>query len=144
MIILDTNVISAPLQPHPDDRVRRWLDRQDVETLYLTTITVAEILYGLRAMIDGKRKNYLTRCFYEDIFALFDGRLLPFDYKSADEYARLMAQARKNGRPIGHNDAYIAAIALANAMRVATRDVSPFEVAGVEVITPWTASEPLV
>jgi len=138
MIVLDTNVISEPMQPKPDARVLAWFDAQDFETLYLTTITIAEILYGIKAMPDGKRKQHLKNGFCNEVFPLFNGRILPLDYKAADEYAELMAQAKKGGRAIGQNDAYIAAIAKCNNMIVATRDVSPFQAAGIEVINPWT------
>jgi len=139
MIILDTNVIFEPMQPKPDARVLAWFDAQDFETLYLTAMTVAEILYGIKTMPDGKRKDHLRNGFYNEVFPLFEGRILPFDCKAADEYAELMAQAKQNGRAIGHNDAYIAAIAKCNNMIVATHDVSPFEAAGLEIISPWTA-----
>jgi len=137
MIVLDTNVISEPMQPKPNTRVLAWFDAQDFETLYLTAITVAEILYGIKTMPDGKRKDYLRNSFHNEVFPLFEGRIIPFDYNAADEYAALMAQAKQNGRAIGYNDAYIAAIAKRHNMIVATRDISPFRASGLEIINPW-------
>jgi len=137
MIILDTNVISEPMRSKPDTHVLEWFNEQDFETLYLTTITVAEILLGIRSMSDGKRKANLQHGYYNKVLPLFKGRILPFDYEAVDEYASFMAHAKNIGRSIGQNDAYIAAIAKCHNMIVATRDVSPFETAGLEVINPW-------
>jgi len=139
MIILDTNVISEPMLSKSNPRILDWFDEQDFETLYLTTITIAEILYGIRAAPDGKRKTHLQNGCYNRIFPLFKTRILSFDYNAAEEYATLMAQAKKAGRAIGQNDAYIAAIAKSNKMIVATRDVSPFKAVGLDVINPWDA-----
>jgi len=138
MIILDTNVISEPMLSKPNPCILDWFNEQDFETLYLTTITIAEILYRIRAAPDGKRKTHLQNGYYNRILPLFKTRILPFDYDAAEEYATLMAQAKKVGRAIGQNDAYIAAIAKCRHMIVATRDVTPFEAAGLEVINPWT------
>jgi len=137
MIILDSNVISEPMRLKPNDQVLQWFDEQDFETLYLTTITVAEVLYGIRSTPDGKRKAHLQHGYYNKILPLFQGRILPFDYEAADKYAEFMAQAKRDGRAIGQNDAYIAALAKRHNMIVATRDVRPFEAIGLEVINPW-------
>jgi len=137
MIILDTNVISEPLRPKPDERVVQWLNEQALETLFTTTITVAELRFGVEVLPVGKRRNFLQSKLNEQILPFFSRRMLAFELDAATAYAELMGKARIAGLAIGRADAYIAAIAAANHMMVATRDTSPFEAAGLRVINPW-------
>ncbi len=137
MIILDTNVISEPLRQAPESRVIKWLDAQPIETLYLSAITVAELRFGLASLPIGKRRDKLQENLEKQVLPLFTGRVLSFDMSASQSYSELMAKARIAGLAISVTDGYIAATAAANGMIVATRDVSPFEAAGVNVINPW-------
>lgn len=138
MIILDTKVLSEPLRPSPDERVVEWLDAQIAETLFLTTVTLAEVRYGIAALPTGKRKAGLTERFEADVVPLFAGRILAFDEPATHEYAAIRARARATGLSIGDFDALIASIAKSHRFGVATRDVAPFEAAGVaSVIDPF-------
>ena len=137
MIVLDTNVISEPLRQAPESRVIEWIDEQPVETLYLSAITVAELRFGVASLPAGKRRDRLQESLEKRALPLFAGRVLPFDMSASQSYGELMAKARTAGLAIGTADGYIAAIAAANGMMVATRDVSPFEAFGVAVINPW-------
>lgn len=138
MIILDTNVLSEPLRPDPDQRVVQWLDAQIAETLFLTTVTIAELRYGIAALPAGKRRTTLADRFESVILPLFAGRVLDFDEPATREYATLKARARQRGLAIGDFDAVIASIANAHTFGVATREVAPFKAAGVrEVINPF-------
>nr|CAA6830253.1 MAG: Ribonuclease VapC [uncultured Thiotrichaceae bacterium] len=137
MIILDTNVISEPQRKVPEHRVVQWLDEQPLETLFVSTVTVAELRFGVGSLPDGKRRNYLLENLENRIIPAFTGRVLPFDLAATAAYAELMIKARAAGLSIGVADGYIAAIASANNMIVATRDVSPFEAVGLRVINPW-------
>ncbi|QXF32279.1 VapC toxin family PIN domain ribonuclease [Photorhabdus luminescens] len=137
MIILDTNVISEPLRQAPESRVIKWLDAQPIETLYLSAITVAELRFGLASLPIGKRRDKLQENLEKQVLPLFTGRVLSFDMSASQSYSELMAKARIAGLAINVADGYIAATAAANGMIVATRDVSPFEAAGVNVINPW-------
>lgn len=139
MILLDTNVISEPLRHRPDPAVLDWLDAQAIETLYLSTISLAELRVGIAALPDGKRKNSLRKNLDEQVLPLFDSRILTFDIPSADAYAVLRARARAAGKAVASADGYIAAIATAHLLTVATRDTSPFEAPGVNVLNPWEA-----
>ena len=137
MIVLDTNVISEPLRQAPESRVIEWIDAQPIETLYLSAITVAELRFGVASLPVGKRRDRLQESLEKRALPLFAGRVLPFDMSASQSYGELMAKARTAGLAIGIADGYIAATAAANGMMVATRDASPFEVAGVAVINPW-------
>lgn len=138
MIILDTNVVSEPLRPAPDQLVVQWLDAQIAETLFLTTVTVAELRFGIAALPPGRRRTGLEDRFEGDVLPLFAGRILGFDEPATREYAALRARARQQGLAIGDFDALIASIAKVYRFAVASRDVAPFVTAGVrEVINPF-------
>lgn len=137
MIVLDTNVISELWKAAPDPRVLSWIDAQMVETLYLSAITVAELRFGLAAMPEGKRRAIYQDRLERDVLPVFTGRVLPFDLDASQAYADLMAQAKAAGKAIGRADGYIAATAAARGLMVATRDTSPFEAAGLNIINPW-------
>lgn len=136
MILLDTNVISEAMKPAPDDTVRAWLDEQAAETLYLSSVTIAELLYGIGALPTGKRKDRLTEAL-DGVMEMFADRVLPFDIAAARRYADLAVKARAAGKGFPTPDGYIAAIAAARGFTVATRDTSAFDAAGVAVINPW-------
>ena len=137
MILLDTNVVSEAMKPEPDAAVRDWLDEQAAETLWLSSVTVAELLFGIGALPDGRRKQKLATTL-DGLLAMFDGRILPFDTDAARHYADIAVAARKAGKGFPTPDGYIAAIATAHGFAVATRDASAFDAAGVRVIDPWT------
>ena len=136
MIILDTNVVSEAMKPQPNAVVRAWLNDQTVETLYLSTVTLAELLFGVAALPVGKRKNMLSSTL-EGLVGLFEGRMLSFDAGAARQYAELAVTARNGGRGFPTPDGYIAAIAASRGFSIASRDTSPFAAAGLQVINPW-------
>ena len=140
MILLDTNVISEPLKLAGDPAVLAWIDAQNIETLYLATITLAELRFGVAALPAGKRKDALHNSLERRVLPLFAGRILAFDMAASAAYAELRAQARIQGNAVAATDGYIAATAIANGLMVATRDTAPFEAAGLAVINPWNPS----
>ncbi|MGI6657585.1 MAG: type II toxin-antitoxin system VapC family toxin [Desulfobulbus sp.] len=137
MILLDTNVISEPLRPKPEQRVVHWLDEQPAEILYLSSITVAELRAGVALLPDGKRRRLLQENLEDLIVPMFTGRILPFDFSCTQAFAEIFSRARQAGLAISAADGYIAAIAATNRLTVATRDTSPFAAAHVPVVNPW-------
>lgn len=138
MILLDTNVLSEAMKPEPHPSVRDWLDAQAAETLFLSTVTVAEVLFGVAALPDGRRKDGLATAF-DAALGLFGPRILPFDAKAARCHADLAVKARRAGKGFPTADGYIAAVAAAHGFAVASRDTSAFRAVGLAVIGPWTA-----
>ena len=138
MILLDTNVISEAMKPAPEAAVRDWLDEQAAETLYLSSVTIAELTFGIGALPQGRRKDRLMAAL-EGVMALFGERILPFDTEAARRYGDLAVRARAAGRGFPTPDGYIAAIAATHEFAVASRDASAFEAAGLAVIDPWAA-----
>ena len=141
MIILDTNVVSEPMKPDGDRRVEAWLDEQLAETLYITSISLSELLLGIELLPNGKRKKELGVDLRDLLETLFGDRVLPFDLQAAIRYATSIGKARAAGRAISMADGQIAAIAAVHGFTVATRDTAPFVAAGVPVMNPWELGE---
>ena len=97
MILLDTNVVSEPLKLAADAGVLTWIDAQIIESLYLSTISLAELRFGIAALPPGKRRDTLHASLEQRILPLFIGRILPFDGAASEAYAMLRARARANG-----------------------------------------------
>jgi hypothetical protein len=137
VIVLDTNVLSELMKSRPSKAVLRWAGVQPSTRLFVTTITQAEILYGVRLLPAGKRRTGLEQAaaglFLED----FDGRVLPFDGDAAIAFAPIAAERKRVGRPISAFDAQIAAIVSSRGATLATRNVSDFEHCSVELVNPW-------
>lgn len=139
MILLDTNVVSEAMRHGAAKRVLHWLNVQDLRTLHLSTITLAELGYGIAVLPDGRRKADLSARLDATVERVFAGRILAFDRTAAAAFSERMATVRKAGRGVGFADGQIAAIAAAHRMIVASRDVGLFQAMGVDVIDPWTA-----
>ena len=135
--MLDTNVLSELMKLGPTSSVIRWVDSQPASSLFTTTITQAEILYGLRLLPAGKRRKSFESI-VESMFAVdLGGRILPFGGDAARAYAIIAAERQRKGRPIAQFDAQIAGIAQAHGAVIATRNVRDFEGCGVQLINPW-------
>ena len=137
MILLDTNVVSEPLKASSTPNVLAWFDAQAIETLYLSTISLAELRFGIAVLPEGKRRELLQSSLQTRVLPLFTGRILAFAEPASQSYADLRARARAAGLAIAPADGYIAAIAATHGFAVATRDTQPFEAAGLVVINPW-------
>ncbi len=140
MIVIDTNVISELMKPEPHVGVRKWMNAQALENLYLTSVNWFELLFGLELMPASKRKDGLQQTLHELRTDLFAKRVLSFGEEEAGMLAKLMAQAKRDGISISPGDGQIAAIALKRGFQVATRDTLPFVAAGLKVINPWEAA----
>ena len=140
MIILDTNVLSELMNPKPSPRVVSWIARQSAAELFTTSITEAEIFFGIELLTKGKRREGLLAAaeamFAEDL----GGRSFGFESDAARSFSTIAAHRRALGRPISHADAQIAAIAQARGAKLATRNVADFEDCGLDVLDPWNGS----
>ena len=141
MIVLDTNVLSELMRETPDERVIQWMDTQPSASLFTTTITQAETLYGVSILPDGKRKQGLATAVGEMFEQDFSGRVLPFDAPAAVAFAEICSDRTHLGRPISQFDAQIAAIARSRGASLATRNTPDFEECGIRVVDPWQARD---
>ncbi|GHT93591.1 ribonuclease VapC [Betaproteobacteria bacterium] len=139
MMILDTNVLSETLRPTPDHRVLEWMGEQSRAALFSTTLTRAELLYGVHLLAAGQRKNALL----EAVLAIFTtdlaGQILDFDNDAADAYAEIAATRKAAGKPIRQFDAMIAGIAQSRGATLVTRNTKDFLDIDVQMINPWNA-----
>lgn len=139
MIVLDTNVLSELMRPDPDQAVIAWMDSQEPAQLFLTAITVAEILYGIARLPDGKRKAGLRERGVAMLQEDFAGRVISFDEAAAAQYAEVVCERQASGRSISMADAQIAAICRTlNGATLATRNSRDFEGIGLDLANPWT------
>jgi toxin FitB len=137
MIILDTDIVSELMRATPDPKVAAWAVATDPQ-LFLTSLTVAEIRYGIARLPEGARKQDIASA-ADRVFAAFSHRAVPFDLAAADAYGRLVAHCEAQGRPISVFDAQIAAVCHARGALLATRNLKDFEATGIGVIDPWNA-----
>ena len=137
MILLDTNVISELMRLSPAPAVEGWIAGQAATSLFLSSISEAELRYGVAIMLEGKRRNAIAAGIEGILTEDFAGRILPFDSDAASAYATIAADRRASGRPISQSDCQIAAIARSRGAAVATRTASDFEGCGVDLIDPW-------
>jgi predicted nucleic acid-binding protein len=137
VIVLDTNVISELARQVADVGVLTWLDSLEISDVATTAITAAELRYGLARLPDGRRKRELTGVIRGILTEDFHGRILPFDEGSSVQYANIVADRERIGRPIGVADAQIASICRDVGAVLATRNTPDFEETGVELVNPW-------
>ena len=138
MIILDTNVLSELMRASPSPRVASWVGGRPARSLYVTSITQAEVMHGILLLPKGRRRESLEAAAAAMFAVELAGRVLAFASDAAIPYAQIAVARRRAGRPISHFDAQIAAIARVHGATVATRNVGDFEGCEVDVINPWS------
>ena len=140
MIILDTNVLSELFRAAPDQNVERWLGEQNSTAVHLTTVSEAELRYGVAILPEGQRRDALMKAVDDMLRQDFRERILSFDSAAAETYAVIAAERRAVGRPMSQFDCQIAAISRARGATVATRNAKDFEGCGIKVINPWVGA----
>ena len=137
MILLDTNVVSETIRKSPHPAVQAWVSSRPANDLYFSAVGEAEMRYGAAIMPAGRRRDTLASEIEAMLRDAFDRRILPFDSDAALAYADVASGRRAAGRPVGHADCQIAAIARSRGMAVATRNLRDFEDMGIDLIDPW-------
>jgi hypothetical protein len=139
MMVLDTNVVSELMRPVPSPAVLGWLDAQLPDTLWLTSASVAELLFGIARLPDGARKQAFAQSAQRMLEEDFANRVLAFDLEAASIFADLVASCERAGRPMSLADGQIASICLAYTASLITRNEKDFMNLGVQVVNPWNA-----
>lgn len=134
-VLLDTNVLSELVRPHPDDRVTTFVG--GVASPLISVLTLHELTYGAARSHDPVRRERLM-AWIDTVRRRFAGRVLDVDPDVAEIAGRLRAAASLAGRPADPIDALIAASALVRDAMIATRNVRDFEPLGVELVDPWS------
>jgi predicted nucleic acid-binding protein len=135
MIVLDTNVLSEPLRTRPDSTVLAWLDGV-TDDVALTSISVGEILAGVRALPSGRRRGALMAA-VERTLAIYADQVLPYDERAAHTYAAMQESRRSAEQALSVEDGMIAAICGARGLALATRNTKDFDDLGITLINPW-------
>lgn len=139
MIVLDTNIVSELMRPSPTVDVIRWLDRQPRTSIWITSVNVFELRFGLQSMPVGKRQAAMIAWLEKWLTDVVQQRIASYDEAAARLAAELAAQRERKGRPGELRDTMIAGIVLANRATLATRNVRHFEDIAESVVNPWEA-----
>ena len=142
MILLDTNVLSALMQREPDPQVVEWLDTQVPQDIWITTITVFEVRYGLNVLAEGLKRDMLLQRFEELVAQDLAERVVGLDRRAAQASAQLAARRKARGRPVDIRDTFIAGIASAQGAMLATRNTRHFDDLTTPVVNPWGGIDP--
>lgn len=140
MFVLDTNVVSELIRPHPHPAVVAWVRARAAGSLFFTAIGEAEMRFGLAIMPAGARRSALAAQIEGMLREDFARRVLPFDGLAARAYAEIAAGRRRAGRSVSFADCQIAAIAGSRGATVVTRNVRDFEGTAIAVVNPWTGA----
>lgn len=136
MIVLDTNVVSELMRATPASSVVAWVHDQPAAQMYTTSVTLAEITYGIARLPAGRRRD-LLRATADDVFSAFTDRVLAFDAAAANHYADIVVEREHYGSPISGFDAQIAAVCRAHQASLATRNTADFDRLGLDLVDPW-------
>jgi tRNA(fMet)-specific endonuclease VapC len=136
-VLLDTCVISEFVARQPNPKVVAFLDELDSDDVYLSVITIGEIIKGIEKLPDSRRKAELRTWLQDDVLVRFNGKILSLDTDTIVEWGMLTAGAEIAGKPMPAVDSLIAATVIANKMTLVTRNVSDFEATGIEIVNPW-------
>jgi predicted nucleic acid-binding protein len=137
VIVLDTNVVSELMRPVPDRNMLKWLDAQSPDTLWLTSVNVAELLFGIARLAQGARKRTMAQTVATMLEEDFSHQILNFDVEAAAVFATMAAQRERQGQPVSLADGQIAAICLTHKTSLATRNTRHFEGLGLQLLNPW-------
>ena len=136
--LLDTNVISELRRPRPDGRVRQFVASQRLEDLFISTVTFAEIRFGIEAVGDAVRRAELNDWLVHKVRPMFDQRVLEVSEDVMFKWRLLVEEGRKVGHTFSQPDLFIAATALQHGLVVVTRDAADYRVTRVPAFNPWT------
>jgi toxin FitB len=137
MLVLDTNVLSELLRPKPSPQILAWFERQSREEIFTTTVSRAEILYGIQLLPKSRKRQRLLGAAQEIFDRDLEDHVLSFDGAAADHYADIAVRRRKAGKPISQFDAIIASITASHRATLATRNFRDFEGCGIKIENPW-------
>jgi hypothetical protein len=137
--LLDTNVLSELRRPRPRRTVTSFVSEQPLDLLYISSVTLAEIRFGIELVTNATKRAELTTWLANDVRPLFEGRVLSVTEDVLLRWRLLVEGGRKTGHTFSQPDLIIAAIALQHGMTIVSRDTSEYAKAGVPVLNPWTS-----
>lgn len=138
--LLDTNIPSELVRPQPEPKVKTWVAAQNMETLFISSVSFGELRKGIFLRLPGKRRAELEVWIETDLSILFSGRILPVTRSIAERWGVLEAQRQLAERPLHAPDGMIAATALEHGLTLVTRNMKDFDALGVALVNPWLES----
>jgi toxin FitB len=135
--LLDTCVVSELIAKQPNQTVLDWLNTQPNQDLYLSAITIGELVKGIGKLPNSQRKSNLQNWFDNDLLIRFAARILPLDLDAMVLWGRLISRLEPQGRILPLMDSLIAAIALQGAFTLVTRNEKDFAGTGLTIFNPW-------
>ncbi|MBK8335045.1 MAG: type II toxin-antitoxin system VapC family toxin [Sterolibacteriaceae bacterium] len=140
--LLDTNVISELRRPRPNARVRAFVAGQALEELFVSTVTFAEIRFGIETVGDPIRRAELNDWLVHKVRPMFEQRTLEVSEDVMFKWRLLVEEGRKTGHTFSQPDLIIAATALHHGLTVVTRDTGDYMLARVSLLNPWADRTP--
>jgi hypothetical protein len=138
--LLDTNILSELRRPKPERKVVTFVEGQMLESLFVSSVTLAEIRYGIERLDDAARRAELNEWLAHRVRPMFEQRVLPVSEDIMFKWRLLVEEGRKAGHTFSQPDLIIAATALSHDLIVVTRDTAEFERAGARTMNPWQQS----
>jgi toxin FitB len=135
-VLLDTCALSELRLSKPDPGVTRALRELDSEELFVSTISIGEIVKGVALLADGQKKRLLQN-WLQTLERHYGDRIMPIDLETSRMWGELTAAAAKAGRTIPASDGLIAATARRHGLYIMTRNTADFEATGVPLLNPW-------
>jgi hypothetical protein len=135
--LLDTNILAELRRPRPEPRVLSFISEQPLETLHISTVTLAEIRFGIEKLDDPGKRSSLTEWLTHRVRPMFDGRVLPVSEDVMLRWRLLMAEGRKIGHTFPQPDLIIAATGLCHGLTIVTRDIDDYTRTGADLLNPW-------
>jgi predicted nucleic acid-binding protein len=140
--LLDTNVISELRRPKPDRKVVAFIAKQPLETLYVCTVTIAEIRFGIELLPDANLRTQLNEWLLHRVRPMFEQRVLPVSEDVLFKWRLLVEDGRKPGHTYSQPDLFIAATALHHGLTIVSRDAGDYRRTSVELFNPWVDALP--
>lgn len=140
--LLDTNILSELRRPRPEPKVIAFVASQPLERLYVSSVTFAEIRFGIERLDDAVRRATLQDWLAHTLRPMFDQRILPVSEDVMFKWRLLVEGGRRAGHTFSQPDLIIAATALHHGLTVVTRDRGEFDRAGATAVNPWTDPPP--
>ena len=141
--LLDTNVLSELRRPRPERKVVAFIAAQPLEALYVSSVSFAEIRFGIELVPDASRRVALHEWLTNKVRPMFERRALDVTADVMFKWRLLVEDGRKTGHTFSQPDLIIAATALHHGLTVVSRDESDHRRAGAPVFNPWTEALPV-
>jgi predicted nucleic acid-binding protein len=135
--LLDTNVLSELRRPRPEPKVIAFVAAQPLDSLYISSVTLAEIRFGIELVTDAGRRAELNDWLTHKVRPMFEQRVLPVSEDVMFKWRLLVEDGRKAGHTFSQPDLILAATALEHGLTLVSRDTSDYEKAKVPVLNPW-------